>query len=180
MSERIFVPETAHAKLPDRIIDFHVHLFPDRMFDAIWDYFSKTYKWEVIHKLYYRKCIAYLRRCGVDKIVYSNYAHREGIAKHLNDWNRFVLDENPDVYCFAAYHPDDADALSYADKVLRHPQVLGIKLHFLVQRFYPHDERLFPLYEMVNAMKKRFLFHIGTGPVGNEYVGLNQIGRAHV
>jgi len=159
-------------KIPSRMIDFHVHLFPDRMFDAIWDFFSRTYKWEVIHKLYCHDCIRYLHRCGVEKIVYSNYAHRKGIAPGLNDWNRRVLDENPDLYCFAAYHPGDQGALSAIEKMLSHPRVLGIKLHFLVQCFYPYDERLFPLYEMVSALKKRFLFHIGTGPVGNEYVGL--------
>ena len=87
------------------IIDFHVHLFPDKMFDAIWDFFSKGYQWEVIHKLYYRECIQYLRRQGIEKIVYSNYAHREGIAEGLNEWNLRVLDENPDLYCFAAFHP---------------------------------------------------------------------------
>jgi hypothetical protein len=87
------------------IIDFHVHLFPDKMFDAIWDFFSKGYQWEVIHKFYYRECIQYLRGQGIEKIVYSNYAHREGIAEGLNEWNLRVLDENPDLYCFAAFHP---------------------------------------------------------------------------
>ena len=28
-------------KIPVRIVDFHVHLFPDKMFDAIWDFFAK-------------------------------------------------------------------------------------------------------------------------------------------
>jgi hypothetical protein len=41
-----------------------------------------------------------------------------------------------------------------------------------VQRFYPHDERLMPLYEMIQAGNKRMLLHVGTGPVGNEFVGL--------
>jgi hypothetical protein len=159
-------------KIPDRIIDFHTHLFPDRMFDAIWGFFSRGYGWDVIHKLYHRQCIEHLRVRGVHKIVFSNYAHREGIAERLNDWNLQVLDGNPELYCFAAYHPGDANALAYAEKVLNHPQVLGIKLHFLVQCFYPHDWRLFPLYEMVADRGKRLLLHIGTGPVGNEYVGL--------
>lgn len=159
-------------QLPARIIDFHVHLFPDRMFDAIWDFFALGYKWDVIYRLYYRDCIEYLRKRQVVKIVYSNYAHREGIASGLNNWNLQILDEYPDLYCFGAYHPGDEQALFYAEKTLRHPRVLGIKLQLLVQRFYPHDERLFPLYEMVASMGKRLLFHVGTGPVGNEFVGL--------
>lgn len=160
-------------KLPAPIIDFHVHLFPDKMSDAIWDFFVKEYRLDILYKFYYRDCIKYLRTRGVEKIVYSNYAHREGIAEGLNQWNVQVLDEDPDLYCFAAFHPGDANALTYAEKILNHPRVLGIKLHLHVQRFFPHDQRLFPLYELVADRKKRILFHAGNGPLGNEFVGLD-------
>lgn len=159
-------------KIPARMIDFHVHLFPDKMSDAIWDFFVKEYRLNILYKFYYRECIQYLRERGIEKIVYSNYAHREGIARGLNEWNRKVLDEEPDLYCFAACHPGDADALSYTESILNHPRVLGVKLHLHVQCFFPHDERLFPLYELVADRKKRLLFHVGNGPLGNEFVGL--------
>jgi len=45
-------------------------------------------------------------------------------------------------------------------------------LQLLVQRFFPQDERLFSLYDLVRERGKRILFHVGTGPAGNEYVGL--------
>ncbi|HNV46637.1 MAG TPA: amidohydrolase family protein [Spirochaetota bacterium] len=157
--------------LPSRIVDFHVHLFPDRLFESIWRHFVTDYGWSVIHQLYYRECVAYLRERGVGPIVYSNYAHRPGIARGLNAWNRAVVDELPDLYCLAAYHPGDDDAFDYAREALAHPKVLGIKLQLLVQRFYPHDERLFPLYELIMERGKRVLLHTGTGPVGNEFVG---------
>ena len=54
------------------------------------------------------------------------------------------------------------------------PNVAGIKLHYMVQQFHPDDERLFPLYEMVIEKKKRLLLHVGTGPVGNEFVGIKR------
>ena len=158
--------------IPRKIIDFHVHLFPDRMFDAIWKFFSAGYTWDVIYKFYTPDCISYLRERGVETIVYSNYAHRPGIAESLNEWNMGLLDEYPDLYCFAAFHPGDADSLAMAGKVLGHPRVLGFKLQLLVQNFHPHDERLFPLYELVMDRGKRILFHVGTGPVGNEFVGI--------
>ncbi len=165
------------AKLPPSIVDFHVHLFPDRMFDAIWKFFSNGYKWDVLHRLYYRECVEYLRTRGVDHIVYSNYAHKKGVAAELNAWNLRVLDEDPGLYCFAAYHPDDGDALAMARDVLQHPRVLGFKLQLLVQRFYPHDERLFPMYELVMERNKRLLLHVGNGPVGNEFVGAEHFRR---
>ena len=158
--------------LPLPLVDFHVHLFPDRLFDAIWRQFVADYGWNVLHQLYWRESLAYLRRRGVGTAVYSNYAHRPGIARGLNDWNLNVLAETPSLYCFAAFHPEDGDGLAMAATLLDHPRILGFKLQLLVQRFFPDDERLFPLYELVMEKGKRLLFHVGTGPVGNEFVGV--------
>ncbi|NQU65449.1 MAG: amidohydrolase family protein, partial [SAR324 cluster bacterium] len=160
-----------NSMIPKQIIDFHVHLFPDPLFDAIWKFFSEQYSWEIIHKKYSQQCIDYLTDKGVIPIVYSNYAHKKGVAKGLNDWNIDILNRNENLYCFAAFHPDDEDGLTMAKSVLNHPRVIGFKLHHLVQNFFPDDERLFPLYEAVMEKNKRILFHVGTGPVGSPYVG---------
>lgn len=159
--------------LPEKIVDSHVHLFPDNLFDAIWKQFSVKYGWTVLHHLYHDKCIEYLRARDVSLIIFSNYAHKRGVAKGLNEWNTRVIDRFPGVYCFGAYHPDDEDSLQMAEKLLRHPKVLGFKLQHLVQSFYPDDERLFPLYEMIIRSGKRILFHVGTAPFRSEFVGIS-------
>ncbi len=151
--------------LPEPIVDFHVHLFPDGFFDAIWRFFKDRLGVDVLYRLYWRPCIAHLRENGVGPIVFSNYAHKKGVAKTLNDFSLGVLEETPGVYCFAAYHPDDDDALAMAERMLDHPRVLGVKLQCVVQNLSPLDSRLFPLYERVIERKKRLLLHVGTGPV---------------
>ncbi len=157
--------------IPEKIIDFHTHLFPDRLFKAIRDYFSKTYSVDLICDFDYRGCIDFLRQNNVREIVYSTYAHKEGIAEELNRWNLKILEENPDIYCFGAFHPGDEHDPEFMEEFLSHPRVLGYKLHLLVQRFYPHDRRLYPLYETIVDKTKRILLHAGTGPIPNEYVG---------
>lgn len=157
-------------KLPPSIIDFHVHLFPEKAFDAIWKYFASVGA-DILYKKYADDCISHLRERNVGIIVYSNYAHKAGFAGPMNEWNIELIENNEDLYCFAAYHPDDADALDYAERMLSHPKVIGIKLHFMVQQIYPQDERLFPLYQMVADAGKRLLLHVGNGPLGNEFVG---------
>jgi predicted TIM-barrel fold metal-dependent hydrolase len=159
--------------LPRPMIDFHVHLFPDGFFNAIWRFFEEHLGRQIQYKLYYRECIAHLRACGVGPIVYSNYAHRKGVARALNDWNLRILEEIPDLYCFAAYHPDDDDALAMTEKLLANPKILGVKLQCVVQQLSPCDSRLFPLYEMIIERRKRLLLHVGTGPVrGSAFVGV--------
>ncbi|MBI9074779.1 MAG: amidohydrolase family protein [Desulfatibacillum sp.] len=160
------------TKLPEKIIDFHVHLFPDKLFEAIWHHFVHDYGWKVIHKMYYRECIDYLRERGVEKIAYCNYAHKPGVAQGLNQWNATIIDEQEDLYCLAAFHPGDEDCMAMARDILSHPKVLGFKLQFLVTDFLPEDPRLFELYELVMEKGKRLLLHIGTGPVANDFVGL--------
>ncbi|MBI5844717.1 MAG: amidohydrolase family protein [Deltaproteobacteria bacterium] len=159
------------AILPENMVDFHVHLFPDRLFDAIWKRFIADYGWDVIHRLYWREAVDYLREKGVKYVVYSNYAHKKGVADALNAFNREVLDNSENVFCFCAFHPDDDGGLEKIASMMDHKKVMGVKLQLLVQNFYPHDERLFPLYELVMEKNKRILFHVGTGPVGNPFVG---------
>ncbi len=160
-------------KLPQTIIDFHVHLFPEKGFDAIWNAFEVIYNYPVLHKLYHNECIEYLRSRDVGPIVYSNYAHKKGFAQQMNAWNMELLDNSENMYCFAAFHPEDENAMEYAEEILSHPRVIGIKLHFLIQEFYPFDEIFFPLYEMIIKMKKRLLMHIGNGPIGNQFTGFS-------
>lgn len=164
--------EKSMTALPAGYTDFHVHLFPDDFFDAIWGFFKREYGLEIVHQLYARDCIDYLREQGVGAIVYSNYAHTPEAAGVLNDWNVKLLEESSDAYCFTAFHPGEKDALPKARDIIAHPKVMGFKLHFLVQPFRPDDESLFPLYEMVMDHGKRLLLHTGTGPIGNERVGI--------
>jgi hypothetical protein len=157
---------------PFPIIDFHVHLFPDRLFEAIWKSFAVNYQWNVLYQIHTPQVIRFLKERGVEKIVYSNYAHKAGVARTLNAWNVELLEREPELYCFAAFHPADSDYVKKAAELLEHPRILGFKLQLLVQRCYPHDERLFPLYEAVISAGKRMLMHVGTGPIGNEFVGI--------
>ena len=164
-------------KLPEKIIDFHVHLFPDKGFDAIWNAFEFLYNYPVLHKLYHNECIQYLKEHNVGPIVYSNYAHKKGFARKMNEWNKKLLDNSQDLYCFAAFHPEDEDSMEYVEEILSHPRVIGIKLHFLIQEFYPFDEAFHSLYEMIINKNKRLLMHIGNGPIGNKFTGFSNFAK---
>ncbi|MRR14488.1 hypothetical protein EG833_03485, partial [archaeon] len=111
--------------VPESIMDFHVHLFPDDIFEAIWSFFKRVYGFDVVHKLYARDCMEYLRNHGVGTIVYSHYSHRKGLAGVLNEWNIRLLDSSPDRVCFTACHPDDEDGMERARDSLDHPGSLG-------------------------------------------------------
>ena len=69
--------------LPGRcptVIDAHVHLFPARMFGAIWQWFD-AYGWPIRYKLQTPEVIAFLLARGVERIIALHYAHKPGIAR---------------------------------------------------------------------------------------------------
>ena len=75
------------ARLPrdlPPVVDAHVHLFPDRVFEAIWRWFDE-YGWPIRYKLHTPEQIA--ASCfsrGVSRVVALHYAHKPGMARSLN------------------------------------------------------------------------------------------------
>ena len=50
------------------IIDSHVHLFPPRVFDAIWRWFDR-HAWNIQYRLYAEEVLAHMREHGVARVV---------------------------------------------------------------------------------------------------------------
>ncbi len=78
--------EGAHlvADLPP-VIDAHVHVFPDRLFKAIWSWFER-YAWPIRYQLQASEVIDFLLTRGVSHLVALQYAHKPGMARELNQW----------------------------------------------------------------------------------------------
>ena len=88
-----------------RVIDAHVHLFPDRMFDAIWRWFEQ-HAWPMRYQLYAQEVARFLLSRGVSRLV------------ALKDWARDIgrwTAEGRDVWCFF-----DNDVKSAAPADARH------------------------------------------------------------
>ncbi|MCL4558722.1 MAG: amidohydrolase, partial [Deltaproteobacteria bacterium] len=121
------------------IIDSHVHLFPDNLFNAIWRWFD-TYAWQIKYKLYSEDCIQKLTDSGREKIVSYNYAHKPGVASYLNVWNNALQKSHPGLVVFGAIHPDDEDITVELDRIFRVYEFAGIKLHCHVISRSPDHE----------------------------------------
>ena len=76
--------EAVPAGLPP-VIDAHVHLFPDWLFEPIWQWFD-AFGWPVRYKLGAERIVEFLTERGVDRIVGLHYAHKPGVAADLNKY----------------------------------------------------------------------------------------------
>jgi predicted TIM-barrel fold metal-dependent hydrolase len=80
-----------------------------------------------------------------------------------------VAAETPDVLIpFASIDPRrGADGVSMARKLIAaYPQIRGFKFHPSAQRFYPNDDAVYPLYEVIAEHQLIALFHTGHTGVG--------------
>jgi uncharacterized protein len=145
------------------IIDAHVHLFPDRMFDAIRQWFD-TYAWQIKYKLYSEDCLKLLGANGIEKVVSYNYAHKPGVASYLNEWNHILKQTHPDIAVFGAIHPDDENIKQELGRILGPYGFKGIKMHCHVISRAPDHESFFPIYEKVCEYGKVLTIHAGTAP----------------
>lgn len=153
------------------VIDAHAHVFPPQLFDAIWRYFEEHY-WTINYKLYGPDIAAFYRKQGVARFTTFNYAHKPNIAARMNKYTRDFHAQVPESIPFGTVHPADKDLLAVAETVLTSYNFLGLKFQLLVTDFFIHDPRLYPVYDLIRREDKILVFHAGTGPTANEYVGM--------
>ena len=125
-------------------IDVHTHVWPDRIASIALDSMTRDLGFEAVAANTVDSLKAHMRESGVDKSVVLGLVERADQVKRANDWLISIQDEM--VVPFGAIHPDLEDK---ADEVrrLREGGIKGIKLHPVVNSFYPDDPRMFPVYE---------------------------------
>lgn len=149
------------------IIDAHVHLFPDGLFEAIWRWFD-AHGWPVRYRLHARAVIRFLLDRGVDHVVALHYAHKPGLARAMNAFMAEVCAAEPQVTGLATVLPGEPDA----GAILRDAfaaGLRGVKLHCHVQCFAPDDPRIAPVYEACASAGLPLVMHAGREPASPAY-----------
>jgi predicted TIM-barrel fold metal-dependent hydrolase len=164
------VNDAEGERLPDGlppVVDAHVHLFPDRVFEAIWRWFD-AHGWPVRYKLPTPRVIDFLLSRGVSHVVALHYAHKPGMARALNAYIAEIAAREPRVVGLATVLPGEpgaADVVREAfDAGLR-----GVKLHCHVQAFSIDSPELRPIFELAAERGLPCVVHAGREPVSPAY-----------
>jgi len=165
---------TRSPNLPG-ILDLHVHVFPPRLFEAVWAYFEER-GWSVHHEQA-EEIARTLRAHGVSRTVALSYPHKPGVARPLNRFMAELGQVEPLFIPFASVHVDDPDFVEYVDEAFASPYLHGFKFQPLVQRFDLNHPRLDLLYERCTTEDVPILIHAGLGPQRNEFVGFANFRR---
>ncbi|WP_366923059.1 amidohydrolase family protein [Metallumcola ferriviriculae] len=147
-----------------KIWDCHVHLFPNRLFKAIFRWFD-AHNWIIPYNSWsYRELQNYLESLGVERAFLLTYAHKADISMTLNQWVRDFCRDNPMFIPFACIHPDDHHLERNIETVLDEWDFVGFKLQLAVQGFSAADPRLKPIYHAAEKRGKPVIIHTGTAP----------------
>lgn len=149
------------------VVDAHVHLFPDRMFDAVWRWFDE-HGWPVRYKLYSDQIISFLRARGVGHMVALHYAHKPGMARAMNGYMADVVSRHPDVTGLATVFPGEPGAKEILEDAFK-MGLRGVKLHCHVQCFSPDDDALHEVYRTCAEHNMPLVMHAGREPRSSAY-----------
>ncbi|MBW1787409.1 MAG: amidohydrolase [Deltaproteobacteria bacterium] len=152
-------------------IDLHVHIFPDRMFEAVWKRF-KSLGWG-FQEEYIEQIRQTLIAHGVVRAAGLSYAHKAGVAGSLNRFMETLGRSDPMFLPFASVYPNDDDFRQTVDHAIESSHLYGFKFQPLAQLFDVNDARLDYLYERCLERDFPITMHIGSGPTASELVGIN-------
>jgi uncharacterized protein len=144
------------------VVDAHVHLFPDRVFEAIWSWFDE-HGWPIRHKLKTPQTIEFLLSRGVGHIVALHYAHSPGMARMLNRYLAEATKGEPRVTPLATVLPGEPDAAAILEEAFA-MGLRGVKLHCHVQCFAPDAPETNVIYEICAKYNKPLVMHAGREP----------------
>ncbi|MBI4965210.1 MAG: amidohydrolase [Desulfomonile tiedjei] len=144
------------------VVDAHVHLFPDTLFEAIWSWFD-NFAWPIRYRMKSPELIEFLLSRGVGHIVGLHYAHKPGIARKLNGYMAKLCDRYPQLTGSATVFPGEEDARG----ILKEAFEMGlkaVKLHAHVQFFRMDSEEMREIYEACSDSGKPLVMHVGREP----------------
>lgn len=153
---------------PLSIIDAHVHLFPPRVFEAIWRWF-RQHAWPIRYPMYVDEILSFLKQNGVDRFFALHYSHTADMARPLNAFVTELAKNHPQIIPFGTVLPGEPDALQIVEESLDRFGHVGLKLHSHVQKFAPDDPKVFPIYEALLERGKLLVLHAGREPSSPAY-----------
>ncbi|MFW6373242.1 MAG: amidohydrolase family protein [Thermodesulfobacteriota bacterium] len=151
----------------DFVVDAHVHIFPDRIFDSIHKWFDQ-HAWPIRYRFTAASLLEFLLSRGISHIIALHYAHKPGIARELNAFVAEVCGRFDRVTGMATVYPGEPNA----GEILREgfeAGLGGVKLHSHVQCFSMNSPEMEEVYQACIAHDKPLIMHVGREPKSPAY-----------
>jgi len=150
------------------VVDAHVHVFPDPIFKAVWEWFE-TYGWPIRYQMTSEDLIRFLISHGISHVVALQYAHKPGIARDLNQYMAALCRRFPGrMTGMATVFPGEPDAGVILKEAFE-MGLSGVKLHTHVQCFDMQSEAMDQVGAVCEQEGKPLVVHAGQEPKSPAY-----------
>lgn len=149
------------------MIDVHTHLWPlEQTPDYLKSYFTGRDKKSDGYELTCEGLLESMDEAGIDlSIVFALAFSPSTTNTELEKANQYVLEQceksNGRLVPFCTINPFEEKAGDYLKRYMEQDGFVGLKLHCNMQQFFPNDERLYPIYRVMEEYGKPVLFHSG-------------------
>lgn len=152
-----------------RAIDAHVHVFPDKIFSAVQDWFD-AFAWKIRYRMTSRELIGFLLDRGVSRVVALQYAHKPGMADYLNQYMAGLCNEfGAQVIGLATVFPGEKDAGHILERAFD-KGLAGVKLHVHVQCFDLNSPDMDDICRVCRDRNRPLVIHAGREPKSEHYL----------
>lgn len=139
------------------IIDVHTHAWPENVSQKARSSLEALFKVTFVGEPTLATLERYMKANGVTTSVISSVATKPQQVPVINDWLFDIRKTHIRVFC--ALHPQYSEWEKELARIKDRGD--GIKLQPEFQDFYVDEERMFPVYERIAALKLPLLFHTG-------------------
>ncbi len=165
------------------MLDIHTHLWSEKQEpDYLKTYFETKKSCGEYKELNARNLLNKMNKSGIEKTVVSSLCFYPDMNdKEVESINDYVMEQiklsNGRMRGFCTVNPFSKDAINILEHYMGKEEFQGLKLHPNMQAFYPDDERVFDIYQKMQAYQKPILFHsggIGVRPMKDSYSELSR------
>jgi predicted TIM-barrel fold metal-dependent hydrolase len=145
--------------MPNRIIDFHTHAFPDALAErALAQLLSGTDSVRPFLDGKVSSLIASMDANGIEASVLCSIATKPTQFEPIFQWSQQIASDR--IIPLASVHPQDPDGVEHIHRIAQ-AGLKGVKMHPYYQNFYLDDPHLYPLFEAIQDEGLLLTMHTG-------------------
>lgn len=146
--------------MTDKIIDFHNHIFPDKIASKVVNQLGNYYHYEMQGTAQIDNLLRLSHEAGMYKLVVHSTATKVEQVEHINSYLGEVVQEQKGYFIgFGTLHPDYDEIESELDRMEK-LGLKGLKFHPDFQHFEIDCDKMFRIYDMVGS-RFPILMHVG-------------------
>lgn len=150
-----------------RYFDFHTHAFTDALAERAVSGLADTSGITPATDGTLAGLRKKMAENGIDRALLLPVATKPSQQTTINNWAAEIMGDG--LFCCGTVHPDAEDAVREVERI-KSLGLCGVKFHSEYQKFAPHEERMFPIYEKIAELGLIAVFHGGWDPYSEDIV----------